>query len=781
MVEIVENKVTIGASVDIKNAFDSATKNFVEYFKTTDQFWKNATQRVKEHEENAHKLAKRVGGKGKEDIAGAFGTAAAGLTGFLTGFIAGAAKEAEHGIIDAVGAIITAGANEEDADNRLLSTGKVTLDGLRRLHDRFHEFGPTVGKFSNELKDEYLGLIQTTPKLLPYFETMQRMRFATQASWQSIMALSNQALIAGVKPADMPDYLRRAGAAFLKLGDDGVQAGTKVTEAFRHVQVTGTAAMNDVNSILAGITPAFQNNPMRAADALSQFINEAAKGTNDSKTMDLMRQMQSGQITPIKFFDDMMERLDPSGKDFLLRMQADDLTRDLVQNWQTQRDVIHAIADRIVTPFREWPIFSESLSRELREFAEALHELSLVLNTLLPVTNTIRAAKDALHSIVEDFKSVNAAKDALVEGVTGGKLWELYKSLLGINPAVLQYQAAKAIWNNLVRTPPPPAPLPEAPPGTYPSVEGEGKPVRFTGSDDNEADVHEMAMAAERGGAAFTPGAGESPWPMFAGVPVGDYGRGFDYGPAGVSPAGGAGAGGYYGGAGEGYDQPSSTPSAPSTPSASPSSTSPSPTTPSSPAAPAVGGDQYKSDVDWLQSRGGHDARDSSEPGGIKPEMAARLRAAGEAYEKQTGKKANFGEMFRDKARQEKYYAAYKSGRGGLAARPGYSRHEQGEATDVPRGGFLDWLHGGGAGQHGLGFLSGKAFQMDPVHVQMDRGWKGQKAPSAEASKPIKVSMEVEPPPRWQLERAARYTDQLGNRHAERQQQAKGAGDIGFA
>jgi hypothetical protein len=49
-----------------------------------------------------------------------------------------------------------------------------------------------------------------------------------------------------------------------------------------------------------------------------------------------------------------------------------------------------------------------------------------------------------------------------------------------------------------------------------------------------------------------------------------------------------------------------------------------------------------------------------------------------------------------------------------------------------------------------------------------------------EASKPIKVSMEVEPPPRWQLERAARYTDQLGNRHTERQQQAKGAGDIGF-
>jgi hypothetical protein len=59
------------------------------------------------------------------------------------------------------------------------------------------------------------------------------------------------------------------------------------------------------------------------------------------------------------------------------------------------------------------------------------------------------------------------------------------------------------------------------------------------------------------------------------------------------------------------------------------------------------------------------------------------------------------------------------------------------------------------------------------------------KPPTAEAFKPqpkkLKVSMEVEPPPRRQIERAARYTDQIGSRHAQRQHQAAHAGNIGFA
>lgn len=137
------------------------------------------------------------------------------------------------------------------------------------------------------------------------------------------------------------------------------------------------------------------------------------------------------------------------------------------------------------------------------------------------------------------------------------------------------------------------------------------------------------------------------------------------------------------------------------------------------------GGGTYESDMSFLRARGGHDARSSNQEGALHPEMAARLAAAGRSYEQLTGKRANYGEMFRDRARQAEYYARYRSGRGGLAAPPGRSRHEGGEATDVPRGGFLDYLHRGGGAQHGLGFLKGSAFIKDPVHVQMERGFKG--------------------------------------------------------
>jgi hypothetical protein len=145
-------------------------------------------------------------------------------------------------------------------------------------------------------------------------------------------------------------------------------------------------------------------------------------------------------------------------------------------------------------------------------------------------------------------------------------------------------------------------------------------------------------------------------------------------------------------------------------------------------------GSAGESNMEFLRSRGGHDARDSNEPGGIHPEMAARLAAAGRAYEAATGKRANYGEMFRDRARQAKYYQNYISGGGGLAAFPGTSRHEQGQATDVPRGGFRDWLAGGNADPYGLEFLKGRAYQQDPVHVQMNRDYRG--APYAGRDQP---------------------------------------------
>lgn len=155
------------------------------------------------------------------------------------------------------------------------------------------------------------------------------------------------------------------------------------------------------------------------------------------------------------------------------------------------------------------------------------------------------------------------------------------------------------------------------------------------------------------------------------------------------------------------------------------------------PAAPPSG---HEANLAFLRERGGHDARSSNQPGSLSQEMAARLARAGQAFEASyPGQRANYGEMFRDRARQAVYYNRYVSGAGGLAAPPGQSRHESGEATDVPRGAFLSWLHGGGGEAHGLEFLKGRAFAKDPVHVQMARDWRDPGVDFAQFGQPADV------------------------------------------
>ena len=87
----------------------------------------------------------------------------------------------------------------------------------------------------------------------------------------------------------------------------------------------------------------------------------------------------------------------------------------------------------------------------------------------------------------------------------------------------------------------------------------------------------------------------------------------------------------------------------------------------------------------------------------------------------------------RDSTTQAYLYQRYMSGQGGLAAPPGHSRHEYGQAADIPRGPLLDWLHAN-AGKYGLEFLPGwnqpnnrgTAFDKDQVHIQLARGPNGE-------------------------------------------------------
>ena len=73
----------------------------------------------------------------------------------------------------------------------------------------------------------------------------------------------------------------------------------------------------------------------------------------------------------------------------------------------------------------------------------------------------------------------------------------------------------------------------------------------------------------------------------------------------------------------------------------------------------------------------------------------------------------------RSRAEQARLYADYVSGRGGLAAPPGRSRHEVGRAVDIGAGVDMETLRRAVLQVKELEQLKGRAYQVDKVHVQL--------------------------------------------------------------
>lgn len=122
-------------------------------------------------------------------------------------------------------------------------------------------------------------------------------------------------------------------------------------------------------------------------------------------------------------------------------------------------------------------------------------------------------------------------------------------------------------------------------------------------------------------------------------------------------------------------------------------------------------------DLAYVMSRGGH-STGAGAPG-TDPELVARMAAAGRAYESGTGLRARFGEMDRDYETQRHYWIASGFGRRYAAAPPGRSRHNVGEAADVPSGPFRNWLY-----QYGRGYGLHFPVRGDKPHMQMDPSFR---------------------------------------------------------
>jgi hypothetical protein len=748
MVDVVENKVVIGANVNIKNAFDAATKNFAEYFKTTDQFWKNATQRIKEQDEAAKKMAHSVAGKNKESIAGAFDAAAAGLTGFSVGFVAGAREEVTKSIVDTVEKMVTAYADRETAENRLRASMHLTNEQLKTLFEQLHEFGPTVGKFPEQLAAEWDYLASTNNKLIDSFQPLQMFGTAVKADWNSVVALAQQATIAGVKPADMPAYLDKAAQALMRTGQRGVAASTMVSENFSKRGLQGAELQKQVAVIVSGLTPAFQNNPIAAANAMTEFMDPILeqKG-NDSRMDNWIDRLKKGKVTLIQFFDEAFRRNDPSSQDFYRKLQADPRTRDLIKAWETQRGVIHELWQTEPTPLKDLAIFSESTEHELHRLAESLHELAVVVGGMSDAIEVIKALVAIVNDFTRKIKELKVDVDAIKDNATFSKAWEIYKDLWAISPAGMQWSTGKWLWNKAF----PPA---AAPPG------GPGKPVRFTGSDDTDFVPSPGPGAMEPGldpivtdqqmlGALMTLSAHPAATGDIASMVTGATrtmmaARGIGAFGGDNGPGGGTGDtlmnklfGGLYT-PGQGY-----------------------------PGSSEGRSRETQRAMDALQSMNDAEVHSMAMPGPGRRGAAFTPGAGESPWPMSAGVPA--GDW----------------GRGLNLGPAGGSRASAGGGAGGGGGGGS----GAGGGVSPSAQPSGPSPDIRPPPAPVDPPISSIPLPRPRPTDPgpggssekIKVTMDIEPPPRWQLERAARYTDQIGNRFAERDQQARGAGQIGFA
>jgi hypothetical protein len=762
-------KVVVTADIKLKGAFDQAARSFNQYFKATDDFWKHQTQRVKDHDDAAKKLARRVSGSGKEEIAGAFGYAAAAVVGFAEG-MAEASKHAAEEIGEYAKESVFAVADYEKAYNRLIATGKINREEIEHLEESWRaKLGPSVDKGNEKLMQDLTKLLSLNENLKEYFPTLERITKTTGASFTSVLNMANAAWVAGVKNEDMPEYLKRVGWMFQEIGQQGIAASTKVSQRYKILGIQGAELNKDIATVVTGLTGSVLGNASQVGESLITFMEQVAKGGGDSKMQAFVTDLRTGKMTLIEFLDMLVEKNDPTARAFQRLLENDPVTKGLATAYKERQELIHELHDKQFPDLEKHPMVNSETANAINYLVFELRELNKEVGNLLHIgdaiafiANALERTNSALRHLPEFTKPENVLKDVAEPSTIG-----VLSGLAGIMKMILE-QARKK------QTEPPP-----------------GEPKKF--AEGGTVDRDTLAVTSETGAPEAIVGADGTIKRMTDKATISTLNAGDS-----VVPFAGKGGGSGGGGASGSVEMPSGLPRQ-LTPGFNPDTARYGPSSEGwyytkgtnyggHPGDPSRGIPRI---VDPGDPFGSNQARVKEEHQGVSlpgtpfggtesrgPELnqtylvqlpdgsytLQRVTDTGPGHKGHGGIDISVGAIVREGQNPRNFggdvrYRKYTGGPLPENMRIGRNA--------VTAGGYLDPSSGEGSLPYGS--------------PEYDIPNRYRPEPAQAFRSTMKVKMEVEPPPRHQIERAGRHQSQIDTHRLRRRRQAESAGNIGFA
>jgi hypothetical protein len=407
----------ITASDETKSAFDSVVRNAKDFYQGIKEGITSEIELIKKQKEEAQKLAITVSGKNPDQVTGAFVSA----SGTVDNFGKGLTKALSVGAVTAFATHVTKEfASVQDAQNRLLATGKLTQEQVEKLRKEFELLGPSVGKNVKQLMADYENLLLTNDKLAANFPQMQQFVALTNASFDSTLAMLNTAVAGGLKPQDIPSYLDKLGTGYQGLSDNATKAVTMASIGLRDLGITGPLVQQQIGTAIAGLTP-ITTNSMVAAEGMVKVLEQVASGHGGANMQNMIGQLREGKISLIQFFDIMLDRSNPASHAFQQILENDPVTRKWVLDWREGRKSIEEY-DTSTKKLAASEIFKPGTT-------EAINRLSGAISSFGRAAGEAAQAEKALNTIASGINSVTDAierfnkfgfENPILRGMAGG-------------------------------------------------------------------------------------------------------------------------------------------------------------------------------------------------------------------------------------------------------------------------------------------------------------------------------------------------------------------------